>query len=229
MKQKGFVNGVRVAWKKHQLRDWADDFAEHVHKSHTKSFESRAQTTEHFHQSEEAVYVYDAENYETCCVKKKETLELDIFDCLMKSKQKRKSERKLCRGIKKKMSEEDLDFRSHIIYLNESKTEEEDKSNTKPNVPKDFSNAEVDVRLPYSAKCFFKKEDVDEFFRKTPVFCSTSSYPAIFVIPLVMSENESVDNISLDLKNFDGTVSALLLQQTLSSVVSSAAEIMECR
>jgi hypothetical protein len=211
------------------MTDWTEDFPEGVPDQHSMfSPGSTALETEEFHQSEEAVYTYDSENDGTCCVKKKDTLELDIFDCLMKAKRKRKSERKFCRGVKRKLCEEDLDFKSHIVYLSESKTEEE--TNAKLDIPKDVTNTDSeDVPLPCSAKCFFKKEDVEEFFRKTPVLCSTSSYPSIFFIPLLISEDENVDSFSLDLKTFDGAVSALLLQETLSSAVSSTEEIMECR
>jgi hypothetical protein len=218
---------MRAAWKK-QMTDWTEDFPEGVPDCHsTFSPGSTAQETEEFHQSEEAVYMYDSENDDTYCVKKKDTLELDIFDCLMKAKRKRKSERKFCRGVKRKLCEEELDFKSHIVYLSESKTGEE--TNAKSDISKDVTNTDSDVPLPCNAKCFFKKEDVEEFFRKTPVLCSTSSYPSIFFIPLLISEDEDVDSLSLDVKNFDGPVSALLLQETLSSAVSSAEEIMECR
>ncbi|XP_061179375.1 uncharacterized protein LOC133188001 [Saccostrea echinata] len=226
-KLKGMVNGFRSVWKKLQLKERLeenDDFIGYSSTSHKGSLSECRTCEEEIDYSDEVVYAYDAYDEDACCVPKKNNIEVDIFDCLKKERRKQKTGNQQKRR-KRTFSDEDLDEKSHIVYLNEDKIEEKDEISSAANPLEDSSDVLQEI-LPHNVECFFRRTEMEDFLRKTPSFYSTSSHPTIFVIPLQISLRED-ENKSV---SFDGEDPALVLQEKISSAVSASEEgIAECR
>ncbi|XP_062595847.1 uncharacterized protein LOC134257220 [Saccostrea cucullata] len=222
------VNGCRSVWKKLQLKERLEENDDFIGYSSTsqKGFTTECRTClEETNYCDEVVYTFSAYDEDACCVPKKNTIEVDISDCLKKEWRKQKAGCQQKRR-RKRFSDEEWDGKDHIVYMNEDKTEGREESSSVSEASKDSPDILPEIFLPPNVECFFKRAEMEDFLRKIPSFYSTSSHPTIFVIPLETCLMEDKNkNVS-----FDGEDPALVLQEKISSAVSASEEgIAECR